>query len=198
MNSAFAICSSLQSLDVSNWDISKVTHADSLFAYCASLQSLDVSNWDTSELTNIRYMFSYCSQLQSLDVSNWDTSNVTGMNNTFDNCLLLQTLDVSSWNASNITSASNPFYRCIALQSLIGNRTIDDVLANNIGALNGLKIGLDLSYTILDRASLRAVINGLSNLTGQTTQTLRLGGALIAKITEEDIAIATNKNWTLS
>ena len=91
----------------------------------------------------------------------------------------------------------NMFSECSQLQTLIGNRTIDDVLANNISALNGLKVALSLNYTILDRASLRAVINGLADLTGQTTQTLTLYPKLRAKLTEEDIAIATNKNWTI-
>jgi hypothetical protein len=91
----------------------------------------------------------------------------------------------------------NMFYNCSQLQTLIGNRTIDDVLANNIGALNGLKVNISLSKTILDRASLRAVINGLADLTGKTQQTLTIDATLLAKLTEEDIAIATNKNWTI-
>ena len=87
---------------------------------------------------------------------------------------------------------------CGALTSLIANRTIEEVISNNIGALNGLKISISLTHIInLDRASLRAVINGLADLTGQTAQTLTLGATLMAKLTEEDIAIATNKNWTI-
>jgi hypothetical protein len=96
-----------------------------------------------------------------------------------------------------VTDMVEMFRFCPQLQKLIGNRTIDDVLANNIGALNGLKIALSLNATILDRASLRAVINGLADLTGKTPQTLTIGAKLLAKITEEDIAIATNKNWTI-
>jgi hypothetical protein len=84
------------------------------------------------------------------------------------------------------------------VESLIGDKTIDDVLSNNIGFLNNLKISLSLDTTRLERASLRAVINGLADLTGQTAQTLILGATLIAKLTEEDIAIATNKNWTIA
>ena len=48
----------------------------------------------------------------------------------------------------------------------------------------------------LDRASLRALINGLAEV--ETTQTITLGAALRAKLTEEDIAIATAKNWTIA
>ena len=123
---------------------------------------------------------------------------MTNMESMFRWCQQLQTLDVSSWDVSSVTSMNGMFSECSQLQTLIGNRTIDDVLANNnISALNGLKVALSLIYTILDRASLRAVINGLADLTGQTTQTLTLHSTLMEKLTEEDIAIATNKNWTI-
>lgn len=153
---------------------------------------------DTSKLTSMSYMFNGCSQLQYLDVSNWDTSNVIEMNNVFASCSQLQYLDVSKWDASQVTSAENIFFNNHKLNSIVGNRTIDDVLANNIGALNGLNVGLSFwSARAIDRASLRAIINGLADLTGQTAQTLTLGATLLAKLTEEDIAIATNKNWTI-
>jgi hypothetical protein len=61
-----------------------------------------------------------------------------------------------------------------------------------------MKISFGLYYAGgLNRASLRAVINGLADLTGQTAQTLTLGATLMAKLTEEDIAIAVSKNWSI-
>ena len=54
------------------------------------------------------------------------------------------------------------------------------------------------NVTQVDRASLRALINGLADRTGQSTLILTLGATLIAKLTEDDIAIATNKNWTIA
>ena len=195
MNSMFRWCSQLQTLDVSNWDVSNVTDMDNIF-YDTQLQNLDVSKWDVSGVTNMHSAFR-ATKIQTLDVSNWDVGGVTTMNSMLRHCSQLQTLDVSNWDVSNVTDMFNMFSECSQLQTLIGNRTIDDVLANNISALNGLKVALLLSYTILDRASLRALINGLADLTGQTTQTLTLGPKLRAKLTEEDIAITTSKNWTI-
>ena len=86
---------------------------------------------------------------------------------------------------------------CRMLNSVIGGRNINDVLQNDIAALKNNHTAFDFSGTILDRASLRAVINGLADLTGQDPQTLTLGATLIAKLTEEDIAISTSKNWTV-
>jgi hypothetical protein len=105
---------------------------------------------------------------------------------------------VSNWDTSNATIVGAMFRGCSSLQTLIGGRTIEEVISNNISALNGLKINIILSSTILDRASLRALINGLADLTGSTSQKLTLGSTLKAKLTAEDIAIATSKNWTIA
>jgi surface protein len=72
----FQGCSSLVSLDTSNWDTSSVTNLSAMFSGCSSLVSLDTSNWNTSLVTNLSAVFSSCSSLVSLDASNWDTSSV--------------------------------------------------------------------------------------------------------------------------
>jgi surface protein len=141
---------------------------------------------------------SKCSQLELLDISTWDTSSLINMNRPFMNCNKLQELDFSNWDISNVTSIDSIFIGCSSLKSLIGGRTIENVLENNISCLKNLKISIQLTPTVLDRASLRALINGLADLTGQTAQTLTIGETLIAKLTEEDIAIATAKNWTIA
>jgi surface protein len=169
-----------------------------MFASCASLQSLDVSNWDTSNVTSAFSAFANCASLQSLDVSNWDTSNVTNFGSMFASCASLQSLDVSNWDTSNATIVGSMFASCRSLQTLIGGRTIEEVISNNISALNGLKISIPLSNTILDRASLRAIINGLADLTSSSSRNITLGSTLKAKLTEEDIAVATAKNWTIA
>jgi surface protein len=179
-------------------DTSNVTSMDSMFKNCSSLQTLDVSGLDTSNVKDMSSVFDGCSSLQTLDVSGFDTSNVKYMSSMFNDCSSLQTLDVSGFDTSNVTSIGTMFNDCDKLTTLIGGRTIDDVLSNNISALNGLKKNISFSYTQLDRASLRAVINGLADLTGSTSGTFDLDTTLMTKLTEEDIAIATAKNWTIS
>ena len=112
MSSMFSSCSSLTSLDVSNWNTSNVTDMNYMFYYCNSLTSLDLSNFNTSKVTNMSYMFSTCMALTSLDVSNFDTSKVTDMNYMFRNCSALTSLDLSNFNTSKVTSMSNMFYNC--------------------------------------------------------------------------------------
>ena len=194
----FSRCMSLTQLNLSNWDTSNVTTFENLFYYCENLQSVgDLSNWDTSNVTNLYNTFSYCKSLTQLNLSNWDTSNVYNINFMFDTAKI-DILDITGWNANKITNIHN-FSYASTIPTYVGGRTIDDVIANNITILNGLKVGGNyLMSSSADRASLRALINGLSDLTGSTSQTLSLGSTLTAKLTEEDIAIATAKNWTIS
>jgi surface protein len=198
IRSMFYGCTNLESVDVSKFDTSKMTSLNTVFINCHNLKIIDVKNWDTKMITDLYSTFKECQSVKILDVSRWDVSNVTIMDSLFYKCLELEMLDLTMWDVLNLTGASYMFGICNKLISLIGNRTIEDVLENNICALNGLKVALSLYYTILDRASLRAVINGLADLTGQTSQTLTLGATLMAKLTEEDIAIAVNKNWNLA
>ena len=59
-------CSSLQSLDLSNFDASNVTNMSGMFICCSSLQSLDLSNFDTSKVTKMSGMFASCTNLNNI------------------------------------------------------------------------------------------------------------------------------------
>ena len=165
------------------------------FSGMKTLKQLNVSNWNTSNITTLRDTFNGCTNLEYLDVSNWDVSKVTDMYGIFDNCGV-KSLDVSNWDVSNVSNIS--YFGARNTLTFIGGRTIDEVLVGNIKCLNGLRRSFYVYPKNLDRASLRALINGLADLTGSDTQTLTLGTNLIAKLTEEDIAIATAKNWTIA
>lgn len=194
----FNSCKSLKSLDVSKWDTRNVSDFYAFVYDCGSLEYLDVSNWDVSKSTIMTNMFSNCTSLQSLDVSKWDVSNVTDFSNIFSNCALFTMLDLTQWDVCNATRLLNMFSYCRKLSSIVGGISIDEIINKSISALKNAKVSFAFTNgPIFDRASLRAVINGLADLTGQTAQTLTLGATLLAKLTEEDIAIATNKNWTI-
>lgn len=198
LNAIFMNDSKLKYIDVSSWDVSKVNNLGQLFRSCTNLKTIKgIENWNTSKVTNMQQVFAVCSSLSELNIASWNVSRVTTMWHMFQN-LNLTSLDLSKWNVPNLTDVSEMFRYNTKLKSLIGNRTIEEVLENNIVCLNGLKVSLKLNETLLDRASLRAIINGLADLTDTTTQTLTLGATLRAKLTEEDIEIATNKNWTIA
>ena len=59
--------------------------------------------------------------------------------------------------------------------------------------------GLDLSAsTKFSVDTMIAMFNALADLTGQQAKTLTLGSTNLAKLSNEQIAIATQKNWTLA
>lgn len=59
--------------------------------------------------------------------------------------------------------------------------------------------GLDLSAsTLYSVNTLVAMLNALANRTGQVPYTLTLGSTNLAKLSNEQLAIATEKNWTLA
>ena len=176
-------------------DMSVMT--DINFNDMTKLVKLRCSNWDTSAFKRLHYFVRNCYSLVEVDVSNFNTSNVTNIGEAFRNCRKIAVLDLKNWDMSKVTNANDAFYGCSALSTLIGDTTLEEVLENNIGCLNGLSVGTPLNQCpLLQRNSLRALINGLAEV--ETTQTLTLGAALRAKLTEEDIAIAVGKNWSIA
>ncbi len=94
-----------------------VTNMAFMFAACSSLTSLDLSNFKTDNVTNMVSMFEYCS-LTSLDLSNFKTDNVTKMEGMFDNCSSLTTLDLSNFKTDNVTDMDFMFYHCYNLKTI--------------------------------------------------------------------------------
>jgi surface protein len=138
----FYNCSSLTSLDVSNFNTKNVTSMYEMFYNCSSLTSLDVSNFNTQNVTYMRSMFHNCSSLTSLDVSKFNTQNVTDMSYMFYNCSSLTSLDVSNFNTQKVTSMYVMFYNCSNLSSLdVSNFKMHKVtdMSGMFGICNSLK-----------------------------------------------------------
>ena len=54
-----------------------------MFSDCSSLTSLDLSNFDTAKITDMKEVFKGCTNLTTLDISNFDTSNVINTSDMF-------------------------------------------------------------------------------------------------------------------
>ena len=118
IGSMFYYCSSLTSLDVSNFDTSNVTSMYQMFSGCSRLTSLDVSKFDTSKVTNMESMFSRCNSLTNLNLSDFNTSQVKKMGSMFRGCTNLTNLDVSNFDTSQVTDMIWMFSKCNNLTSL--------------------------------------------------------------------------------
>ena len=89
-----------------------------MFYGCTSLQSLDLSRWNVSNVSDISYMFDGCTSLASVNFNGWDTSNVLYMNHMFRECSALTTLNISMFNVSKVRSIKSMFEGCTSLSSL--------------------------------------------------------------------------------
>ena len=118
MNGMFFNCSSLTSLDLSNFNTSNVTNMADMFYNCSSLTSLNLSNFDTSKVIYMNGMFFNCSSLTSLNLSNFDTSKVIYMNGMFYNCSSLTSLNLSNFDTSKVEEMTVMFAGCSQLPSL--------------------------------------------------------------------------------
>ena len=120
MNYMFGHCRNLTSLDLSNFDTSKVTNMWGMFCGCRSLTTLDLSGFDTSNVLDMSFMFDSCYSLTTLDLSNFNTSKVEDMGFMFGICYGLTTLDLSNFNTSKVRNMSYMFYNCPRLTTIKG------------------------------------------------------------------------------
>ena len=85
------------------------TNAGNMFAYCTSLTSLDLSNFDTSNVREMIGMYAYCTSLTSLDLSNFDTSKVISSDWMVANCSSLTSLKMMG-DINKMSTPSDMFY----------------------------------------------------------------------------------------
>lgn len=155
---------------------SDVTDMSYMFYSCPNLTSVPLFN--TSKVISMRYMFHSCPNLTS--VPSFDTSKVSNMSLMFYNCSSLTS--VPSFDASKVNDMSYMFSYCSKL-----------VTIHIINITTNLDISASTRFT---REALLEIIGNLKTVT--STKTLRMGTTNLAKLTEEDKAIATNKGWTLA
>ena len=207
MGAMFRNCSNLTSLDITNFDTSKVTNMNGMFAGCSKLTSLNLSSFNTSNVTNMGSMFTGCSKLASLDLSGFDTSLVFTTYDMFGGCISLISLDLSGWNTSKFTHIYSMFNNCSSLTSLDlsswdtskvinANDMFTSCRKLNTLKWNNWKPSVNVSGTILTRESTKDIVSKLATV--ETSQTLTLGGNLLSYLTEDEIAAASSKGWTLA
>ena len=135
----------------------------------------------TTDIKNVSYMF-YCSGVTR--IPSLDFSSVSNMSSVFTSCSFLETID------EIIVSSTTPAFRdAFTGCSNLKNLTITGELA---------KSGSNFApCTELTHYSLMSIINALKTYTSGT-YTINLGSTNLAKLTDAEKAIATQKGWTLA
>ena len=170
-----------------------VTDASSGFAYCNSL--IDVAPIDTSNIVNMSAMFMQCRALKNIPKLN--TSNVTSVRNMFMTCTSIETLPL--FDFSKVNNVWGVIQGCSNLKNLGGFKDLGKAYSTtDVENYSSYTLSLADS-TKLTHDSLMNVINNLYDIAslGVQKQTLELGNKNKAKLTSEEIAIATNKGWNV-
>ena len=176
MRMAFYYCGVIESISFKA--VPTPSDCRSIFSNCNLLK--EIPFMDISMCTSMDYMFCECWTITTIPAVN--TSKVTSILRTFDNCMHLQSLPELDF--SNVTDTTWSFRDCSSLTDLEG--------------FVGLKTNLDLSYcTRLTHDSLMNVINKAADVT-PSPATLTLGFTNLAKLSDEEKAVATAKGWTLA
>ena len=186
-----------------------MSHASSVESYifdkCNSLENVEVKYFGTN-------MFSNCSNLKT--AKSTGTGSSTG-NSVFQNDIALETVIFSD---ETTTIGTKVFYGCTSLKTVYLPSSITTATSSsltstsssydafyNCTALEDVQLGQDWNMSLrlnvsnnLTVDSMVAMFNSLKDLTGDTAKTLTLGSTNLAKLTDEQKLIATNKNWTLA
>lgn len=169
MENMFYDCSKLIRIPSLNTD--NLTTIYGMFNGCSKLQEIPLLN--TSKIRYMSNLFYGCSSLVSIPLL--DTSNVEYMYQTFGYCSNL--IEIPALDVSKVTNFDSTFIRCSKLSAI---------------HMTGMKTSFDISAsTKFTSEALHEIIGNLATVT--SSQTLTMGATNLAKLTEEDKAIATNK-----
>lgn len=164
-------CTNLSSIEgIENLNTSNVKNMSGMFALCSNLETLDLSHFNTERVTTMAQMFYGCTKLHDLNIDNFNTENVSYMNGMFDGCSGLDTLDLSHFNTRYVRKSGfyYMFNGCSSLSSLdVSNFTTDKPSMQLDGLFKGCSSlqTLDLSsFSIGGASSVTDMFDGCSAL----------------------------------
>ena len=153
------------------------------FFGCKSLTQLAIPDGFGQNAKHIHYCFNSCTSLTSLTLPTGFGQAAQYAQSCFDGCSSLTSLSLPAGFGQNAINLSSCFNGCTALETITGNPNF--------------KVSVDFSpCTKLTHDSLMVVINGLQTIA--TSKTLTLGTTNLAKLSDAEKKVATDKGWTLS
>ena len=203
---AFAYCDVLTNNDIANIVNQSSEIYPYIFSECMGITNVEVRIFWTA-------MFKRCVNLVSAKAIN-SAKNGTG-NEVFYGCTSLEEVYLADGtpiigsavfkDCSSLKMVYLPSSITIATDSSLTDTSGYYYVFNNCTALEDVQLGQDWNMSLrlnvsnnLTVDSMVAMFNSLKDLTGETAKTLTLGSTNLAKLTDEQKAIAINKNWTLA
>jgi len=153
LKSLFQGMTNLLSVDLTEFDYSKIIDTSSMFLNCINLRSIIFGDFETSIVTNMEYMFSNCN-VTSLDLSNFKTSSVTNMKYMFSNCNVTS-LDLSNFKTSSVTNMEYMFSNTKNLKYLNLKNFGTSSVTNMAGMFSGTQSLLYINlYSFKEKSNL--------------------------------------------
>lgn len=183
---AFSDCRSVRSISFSEGALTQVNLLRGTFFRCWQLTSLSFPEGSLLEVDNIIDTFGQCQKLTSLLFPNGALTQVGYMSQAFSFCSNLKSITFPEGALTQVQGCYKAFYACTSLQ---------DLTIYNLPNINLSDLGFN-TCTRLTLSSLQNILNALPVTTSSYKCTL--GTTNLSKLSEEQIAIATNKGWTLN
>lgn len=204
----FQNCANLET--ITSLHIPKATEINGIFRYCNKLTNIPYINIENA--TNANGLFYSCTSLTTIPQLN--TKNIKDLSSFFYGCSSL--ISIPELDTSSCTNFSYFVNGCNSLTSiaLLNCKSVSGQMnifgyntLNNLTYLGGFKdLKVSATSNFLDKVpnltveSLMNVINNVYDLTanGLSGKSMKFGQTNLDKLTEEQIAVATAKGWTIT
>lgn len=202
LRQAFEACYSLQSVEFPAGSLSEATILYSTFNNCYSLQSIEFPTGSLSKVTTLFNAFYGCYNIKSISNLRAGVLDSSGLAGTFSGCRSLHHLSITIEDASNVSSLTNTYASCLfdyynldaSFDSFSGWGNHTPNIREFVPPVFHLSISF-ANVTWLTKSSMLAVIEKLATVS--TAQTLTIGTHPWT-LTDEEIAVATAKGWTVA
>lgn len=220
MEYMFMRCSGLTSINMKGWDTLSVINMRYMFSGCSSLGSIDLSMFRTANATTMEGMFNNCQSLKYIDLNAFNTSSLENISGMFSGCESLKTIDLSAFDTSKLrkglTYVDRVFHGCSSLESLrfnefhiglssdenskeyngfFGCTALTTVTGSMVISCDGRYNYIVLKDCPLTAESAMVFINGLQQVSYGSSISFK--ASTYDALTDEQIAIATSKNWSV-
>lgn len=174
----------------------RVTRTTGMFMNCKQLKTVTLS--DMPLVTDINSMFNSCTKLESITMPSIATSNSTSFAYMCDGCSLLK--NVSELDAIKCKQVNYVFGDCSNLINFggfinLGQSYKTDQIENSAYYSLDFKVCSNLSYE-----SAMNIINKVYDIAslGVKPQKIAFHANTLALLSDADIAIATEKGWSIT
>lgn len=184
----FTGCQELEGVDFTAWGNRPLSSVSSLFSGCYALKNI---NWGGLKVnaTNLGYMFYYCRNLENIDTSFLDENytDVANISSCFRYCEKVTEINLAALKTASITKAASAFENCNKLTNIIfENGCFSNASLTSLSFANS-PLSHDCVVDIFNKLSIRT-----------NSPSIKLSATTKGYLTDNEIAIATNKGWVVS